>query len=54
MFVLLLLVLTLINVSQAVVWDFAELGGIPLLDDSETQWHNGALLNKTLNFLSCP
>jgi hypothetical protein len=51
MFVLLLLALTLVSAVQATVWDFAELGGIPFLDDVVTQWHNGILMNKTLNSL---
>ena len=46
------LALVLVHTTAAGrVLDFEELGAIRLLDDSATEWHNGALLNSTLNSL---
>ena len=49
-----ILIVTLLNVNAVApgrVFDFEELGAIRLLDDSATEWHNGALMNATLNTL---
>ena len=49
-----ILIVTLLNVNAVApgrVFDFEELGAIRLLDDSATEWHNGALMNATLNSL---
>ncbi len=40
-----------VSKCNGAVLNFQDLGGIPLINDSETQWLNGALLNKTLNSL---
>lgn len=34
--------------AASTIFDFGELGGIADNDDSRTEWHNGALVNKTL------
>lgn len=44
----LLPVALLLGSASAAIFNFADLGGIPNDDSSKTEWHNGALVNRTM------